>query len=53
MRSVVATGSALALSEVEVGVHKGIWVDEPGIDIVDRVVHIDLGAVDNPGKGVV
>jgi hypothetical protein len=48
-----ATDSAFSLSEVEVRVHKGIGVDEPSIDVVNRVVHMDVGATDDPGKSVV
>jgi len=53
VRPVVATDSANALSEVEVGVHKGIGADEPGVDVVNCVVHIDVGPIDNPGKSIV
>ena len=53
MRPVVATDSPQALSEVEIRVHKGIGADEPGVDVVNCVVHIDVGPVDDPGKSVV
>ena len=33
--------------------HISIGVNEPSIDEVDRVLHISVGAVDNPGKSVV
>lgn len=53
MRPVCATNSAYALSEVEIRVHVGIGVDEPSIDIMNRVVHVDVGAIKDPGKSVV
>jgi hypothetical protein len=48
-----ATDSTFSLSEVEIRVHEGIGVDEPSIDVVNRVVHMDVGATDDPGKSVV
>ena len=53
MGPICTVDPALALSEVEVRAHEGIRVDEPGVDVVNRVVHIDFGTVDNPGKSVV
>ena len=53
MRPVGATDSAFPLSEVEIRLHEGIRVDEPSIDVVDGVVHIDVGVTDDPGKRVV
>lgn len=53
VRPVGAIDSTFSLSEVEIGVHEGIGVDEPCIDVVNRVVHIDVGAIDDPGKSVV
>ena len=53
MGPVGAVNSTSSLSEVKVRVHKGIGVDEPGIDVVNRVIHVDVGAIDNPGKSVV
>ena len=53
MGTVGATDSTYTLSEVQVRLHEGIRIDEPGIDVVSCVIHIDIGAIDNPGKGVV
>ena len=53
MRPVFAANSTYALSEVEIRVHVGIGVDEPSIDVMNRVVLIDVGAIENPGKSVV
>ena len=53
MRPVVAIDPAFPLSEVKIGVHEGIGVDEPSIDVVNGVVHVIVKATEDPSKGVV
>lgn len=53
MSAVVTANSASTLSEVEVGIHVGSRVDEPSVDVVNRVLHIGIGVLDNPGKRIV
>lgn len=53
MCTVATADSTFSLGEVEMWMHVGVGVNEPGIDVMDRILHIDIGAAYDPGKSVV